>query len=102
MAIQPTPLAATDTVKRAQFVIEADVDGEIVVLNPDTGACYGLDRIATEIWRELAEPGRVGDICSALLARYDVDRATCETQVRELLEHLRGEGVVELCAKDAR
>jgi ornithine carbamoyltransferase len=96
-----TALSETDVVRRAEFVVEADVDGEIVVLNPDTGACYGLDAIATQIWTSLAEPGSVRGICARLLERYDVDRATCEAQVLDLIEQLRGEGVIERCEAPA-
>ncbi|BBE74227.1 PqqD family peptide modification chaperone [Oharaeibacter diazotrophicus] len=91
-------LSTTDIVRRAPFVIETELDGEIIVLHPDTGECYALDAIATRIWTALAEPGSVSSICSALVARYDVDRATCEAQVLALLEQLRGEGVIQRSA----
>lgn len=101
MAIETAVLSRDAVVRRATFVVEADVDGEIVVLNADTGDCYGFDPIATRIWTALAEPVSVQSICSTLLADYDVDCATCESQVLAFLEQLRGEGVVELCAARA-
>jgi len=101
MAGEEAAFCATDVVRRAQFVVEAELDGEIVVLNPDTGACYGLDAIGTQIWLALAEPGSVRRICSTLLERYDVDSATCEAHVLELVAQLRDEGVVERCEADA-
>lgn len=97
MAAETGVLSKTDIVRRAPFVVEADVDGEIIVLNPDTGECYGFDPIATRIWKELAEPGSVHSICASLVALYEVDHATCESHVLELLEQLRGGGVIELC-----
>lgn len=88
-------LSVTDIVRRAPFVIETELDGEIILLHPETGECYALNAIATRIWTALAEPGSVRSICSALIERYDVDRATCEAQVLALLEQLRGEGVIQ-------
>lgn len=96
MAIETAVLSSAAVVRRATFVVEADVDGEIVVLDADTGECYGFDPIAAQIWKALAEPASVQSICSILLADYDVDRATCESQVLAFLEELRSEGVVEL------
>ncbi len=88
-------LAVSDILHRASFVIEAEFEGEIILLHPETGECYALDPISTRIWAALAEPESVRNICSALLELYKVDRATCEAQVLALIEQLRGEGLIQ-------
>ena len=75
-------------------LLEADVDGEVVALNVDTGNCYGLNRVGSRVWQLLAAPVAIDDICAKLLTEYAVDHGTCERQVLELLEELRAEGIV--------
>jgi hypothetical protein len=82
-------------VVRAAEMLEADVNGEIVALHVERGQCYGLNGVASEIWRMLAEPTSVGEICEKLRAEYEVDSATCETEVRDLLANLREEGLIK-------
>jgi len=91
-----TDLSIDSVVGRGDGFVEAESDGEVVALNIERGACYGLNRIGTRIWSLIAKPARVGAVCDALIAEYKVDRSTCEQQVLELLEELRGEGMVAL------
>jgi hypothetical protein len=82
-------------VVRATELLEADVNGEIVALHVERGQCYGLNGVASEIWRMLAEPTSVADICSTLCAEYEVDSGTCEAEVQNLLSNLREEGLIK-------
>jgi hypothetical protein len=91
-----TTLNVDSTVTRAAGFVEAEADGEVVALNIDTGTCYGLNKIGSRIWILIGEPARIGDLCAKLTSEYDVDSATCERQVLELLTELLAEGLIEL------
>ena len=92
-------LNVSNTVKRCSGFVEAEVDGEILALNIDKGTCYGLDKVGSRVWALIAEPKRVSDVCKTLVSEYDVDDATCERQILDLLEDLRAEGMIELHAE---
>jgi DNA-directed RNA polymerase delta subunit len=79
---------------RCDELLEADVNGEIVALHVERGQCYGLNSVASEIWRMLAEPSSASEICEALRKEYDVDSSTCEAQVHNLLTDLLQDGLV--------
>lgn len=81
-------------VVRCEELLEADVNGEIVALDVERGQCYGLNGVASEIWRMLAQPTSIAEICNSLCTDYDVDGATCEAQVQALLTDLRDEGLI--------
>ena len=87
-------LSSKSKVKRSDGFIHAEVDHEVVALNIDRGTCYGLNPIGSRIWKIIEDPVTIADICSRLMAEYDVDAATCERQVLDLLEELRSEGLV--------
>ena len=69
-------LSANSVVSRKAGIIEAEIEGEVVALNIETGTCYGLNQVGSRIWHMLATSPRVGDICKALLAEYAVGRLT--------------------------
>ena len=87
-------LTSSSIVKRSDGFIHAEVDDEVVALNIDRGTCYGLNLVGSRIWNIIENPVTIDGICSRLMAEYDVDAATCERQVLDLLEELRGEGLI--------
>jgi PqqD family protein of HPr-rel-A system len=92
-----TLVAEEFLVERRGEMIETEVDGELVALHVDKGTCYGFNSTATRVWAMIAdEPRRFSELKQALLSEFDVDPATCEAQLRELLEELEADGLVEI------
>lgn len=81
-------------VSRKAGIIEAEIEGEVVALNVETGTCYGLNQVGSRIWHMIATSPRISDICEALLAEYAVGPDDCERQVLDLLEDLYTEGLI--------
>lgn len=71
---------------RSQDMIATEVDGEIVLISLDDGRYYGLDSVASEIWRRLEAPKRADTLCSELQAHFEGDP---DTIAREAMEFLR-------------
>jgi hypothetical protein len=88
------PVSLGTVIVRADGLLEAEIDNEIVALSIEHGACYGLNRVGSRVWTLLASPIRVGDLISTLLTEYQVDPDDCERQVLDLLEELRAEGLI--------
>lgn len=65
-----------------------EMDGESIILNIETGAYCGLNRVGTRIWRILQKPVSVAGIQATLLREYDVDPQQCEREVSKLLEKM--------------
>ena len=82
-------LSAQSIVVRNVALMDAEIDGEVVALNVDRGTCHGLNKVGSRIWKMLAEPRRVSDVCASLVSEYEVDDETCERQVLDLLDGLR-------------
>ena len=89
-----SPLGADDIIARHGRAIFAEVDGEVVALDTATGACFGLDGVASHIWRLIDPPASIAEVRGALVARYAVDPATCERQVIALIGNLEAQGLV--------
>jgi hypothetical protein len=90
----PSHLSVSSVVSRKAGFIEAEIEGEVVALNIETGTCYGLNQVGSRIWHMLATSPRISDICEALRAEYSVGADDCERQVLDLLENLYTEGLI--------
>ena len=93
------PLSSASVVARRDGFIEAEIDDEIVFLNIEQGTCYGLNRVGSRIWNLLAEPARIGDLCTRLLTEFRVDPLVCEHEVLALLQELCAEGLISTLEK---
>jgi len=68
-----------------------EVDGEMVLLDMDTENFFGLDAIASDIWKLLQQGKTLQETYEVLLQDYDVEperlKNDLETFVRNLIEH---------------
>lgn len=92
----PTRFSGGDWVQRKHDLLTTEIDGEVIAMSIDNGACYGLNRVGTRIWSMLASPISVDAICTALVEQFDVAPDACRRDVVDLLEQLRAEGIVRV------
>jgi hypothetical protein len=90
-----------DANPRARITIVADrtkvfanVGGEIVILNEEEGAYYGLEGVGARVWELLQEPRSVEEIVEALMREYDVEETRCRHDLADLLEEMSRRGMV--------
>jgi hypothetical protein len=76
--------------------VSSDLSGESVILNLKSGTYFGLNEVGSSIWQFIQEPRTVSDVCESILAEYDVDAQTCETEVQALLVDLLAAQLVEI------
>jgi hypothetical protein len=77
-------------------VLMREVAGEAVVLNLNNEQYYGLDQTGTRFWVKLTTSASLQDAIDALLEEYQVDRATVERDMCELVGKLVEHGLLEL------
>lgn len=94
MTTPETPLDSGTVLRRSADVLEAEIDGEVVMMSGEKGEYYGLDKIGSEIWALLAEPSSVEDVCARLLPQYDVDEEQGRRDILVFLEALVSDGSV--------
>ena len=69
-------------------VLVQELQGESVLLNVNTEYYYGLDEVGTRMWTVLSEAPSIADAIDTLLDEYEVERATLESDVSDLLNEL--------------
>ncbi len=85
-------------VRNSDGLLTTEVDGELMAMSVEQGACYGLNGVGTRIWALIAEPRSIDSLCAQLLGEFDVDEDRCRREVLELLEELRAAGLVTVQA----
>ena len=92
-----SPRLTPDTVVVAlKEQVSTPLDREMVLLNLKSGKYYSLNRVGGVIWELLQKPQTLSQIIDSLLDRFDVDRARCESDVREVIASLADAGFIEI------
>jgi hypothetical protein len=83
-------------VTRDGDMITAPLGDDLMMLNIEQGAYFGINDIGAAIWRGIAEPIAVGELCAGLLAEFDVAPEQCEAEVITFLTQLRDVGLARV------
>lgn len=81
-------LSENSMILRSPEPLTAAVADEIVMLSPEQGTYFGLNRVGSRVWELIAEPCSVAAVCAALTAEFDVDELTCQADVLRFLTGL--------------
>src|SRR5215210_4039731 len=76
-------------------VVHELLDGEVVLINMDTGSYYSLQGVGADAWT-LIETGAAttDEIIGEISGRYDGNHLEMEQAVVHLIEELRQEGLI--------
>ena len=76
--------------------VSCDLEGEAAILNLKNSVYYGLDPVGARVWQLIQEPTSLAQIRDVLRAEYDVDASQLETDIRELIEQMAEQGLIEI------
>ena len=80
-------------------VIETELPGELILLDPETQEMFSLNESGRAVWRAI--PGRsVAEVAALLSAEYEVEAEAAEVDVRGLVAHLVGAGLLRAVDAD--
>ncbi len=86
----------TQTFKLSTNQVSSSLDNETIILNHNAGVYYGLDEVGTLVWEQLQQkPATVEELKKTVLEEFDIDEATCENDIKVLLNELMDEKLVE-------
>jgi hypothetical protein len=95
-------MVAARLVANPQVVMTELGDGTGVLLHLDTKFYYSLNGTGVFVWKTVAASAARGaaadEIVDAMIAGFEVDRATAERDVGELLAEFGAEGLVVVAA----
>jgi hypothetical protein len=72
-------------VRTARDAISCELDGEVAILNVQSGEYYGLDEVGASVWRMMSEPRTIAEIIQEITSEYEVDSERCEDNLISLV-----------------
>ena len=63
-----------------------DLEGQAIILKPESGTHFGLEELGAQIWDLLHEGGSLGRVFEAIHQEYDVSPDTIERDLLRLVE----------------
>lgn len=82
--------------RRKPGMMAADMNGETVMMDIETGMYYNLGEVGGRIWALLENPMKLGHLVELLTAEYDVQPDRCASDVKPFLESLAAKGLLIL------
>lgn len=75
-------------------MVSALIDGEMVMMDMDSGSYFGLNSVGTYIWELLKEKRKIEEIADAVVRTFDVEKETSDKELVEFLEKLLEENLL--------
>lgn len=73
---------------RKKSAIFSDLDGELVILEMESGVYYGLDSMGSHIWGLMEKKISFNDMISSLLDEFSVSVEQCRKEVKQFLQQM--------------
>ncbi len=65
-----------------------ELEGEMVILNGDTGEYFTLNNVGAIIWEQIIQNAKDQEIISAIVAKFQIDEETASNDYNELKQTL--------------
>jgi sorbitol-specific phosphotransferase system component IIA len=87
-------MALDQTVTLTPNVLAQEVSGETVLLDLSGEKYFGLNEVGTRVWQLLQESGDLNWIFSTLLEEYEIEPATLERDLTQLITDMEEAHIV--------
>jgi hypothetical protein len=81
---------------RSDALLSNNLGDDVVMMDIELGAYYGLEGVAARIWEMTKKPVSVGVLCDNLEREYEVSREQCRAEVTQFLNDLINRKIVIL------
>ncbi len=81
-------LTLNSTVVISPNQLAAQLNGEVIILNMQSGTYFGLDEVAARIWSLVQKPVTCAEVLATLFAEYEVEHSQLEGDVMRFVHNL--------------
>ena len=76
--------------------VSSNLNGELIILNVNTGHYYGLSEVGAHVWQLIQQPQSVETLWQLLLRAYEVPPEQCRHDLLELLQNLHDKQLIRV------
>ena len=88
--------SASTTVVASDKQVSTELTDEAIILGLSSGEYYSLQDVGLLIWKMLATPVTVQEICDKIMEQYEVESLLCQQDVIELLQDMLIEDLIKV------
>ncbi|MCR2803264.1 lasso peptide biosynthesis PqqD family chaperone [Paenibacillus soyae] len=88
-------MASNELFVQSQGYLVSEMNGEKVMLSIENGKYYNLGQIGGRVWELIESPASIQDVVDRLVAEYVIEPEDCQRQVRQFLQQLKAEGLIQ-------
>jgi hypothetical protein len=81
---------------RSDALLSNNLGDDVVMMDIEQGAYYGMEGVAARIWKLTEEPVSVGELCNRLTTEYEISPEKCQQEVTGFLGDLVNRNIVEI------
>ena len=83
-------------IRRGDALLSTSLDDDVVMMDVEQGAYYGLEEVAARIWALTEHPVSVGSLCDRLVTEYQISPEQCREEVLAFLGELLSKHIVQI------
>lgn len=83
-------------ISRSEDYLSNEIDGEIVMMNIETGAYVSLNPTGKSIWDLLNEPTSIDVIINSLIKEYNISKEACENDIKPFIQKLIDQKIINI------
>ncbi len=92
------PVALKSRVRVHEDVLFQELQGEVVLLNLNSGMYFGLDPVGARMWQLIVEKEELEAVARSIVEDFEVGEAQCAADLLALVEKLESRGLVTIAA----
>jgi len=83
-------------IRRSDALLSTSLGDDVVMMDIEQGAYYGLEAVAARIWALTEQPVSVGSLCERLVTEYQISPEQCQQEVLTFLGDLLARRIVQV------
>jgi len=83
-------------IERSTDQVSSVLDGEVVILNTNTGKYFNLNPVGSRVWEMIETPCSIESIVARILDEYSVDSVKCQHDILQLTGKLLDANLVKV------
>lgn len=83
-------------ISRSDALLSASLGDDVVMMDVEQGAYFGLEAVAARIWALTEQPMSVGSLCERLVTEYQISPEQCQQEVLAFLGELLNQQIVQI------
>jgi hypothetical protein len=89
-------ITSNSVIVAASAQVSSALGDEVIILQFEKGAYFGLNGVGKLVWSRIQSPSRVEEILGAIMREYEVSPDRCMEDLINLLQGLHQQGLVEI------